>query len=764
MTKLMLRVALCATASLIATAAAAQQAETVQDARDARIEAKGEAEVAAAAARADPELTEAEKQEIVVTARFIDSGAKSATKMDLSVKDTPFSVSSYSESFLHALQVTKVDDLYKYFTGVQRSGATGTDLSIRGFRSTVIDRNAQVTDGLPGQTVRFGSTATIATDHVELVKGPASVLYGQGQPGGFINVVSKKPEGEFMAKVEAIGNVYLSSLAHDAGGLLAMDVTGPIDANDTVEYRMIAQTGRTQTFRDNSFERPLFLQPMLAWNVGPATRIVAQVEYRRVSNNNDTYLIAPNGSVDALPNFRTSYQSPQDSITERGTAVSVMVDHQFDNGIKFHVGGRSVHHRDDFAYFDPVGQVTVSGNPNRVALRARRNTNKRAYNFVDANLSVPFTVGGIANKLLIGATYGGEVADFERFQQYNIPTSGTGSFTLDLYNPVYPAGRSVYDYPDRPNTAAGLRGLNHQFSTQRSFGAYASNLFTFSEHLKAMAGVRLARETSNFVELKVAGVPNRSQAFTRVLPLGGLIYQPNRDISLYTSYSTSFVPAPPTAVDVNNDNRFVPTTANSIEAGVKADLLARRMNLTAAVFRIVKKGVISTFTIGCPQVVGTCSQQTGREQSKGAELEINYRPIDPLQIAFGYAHTIARVLESPDAVQVGKPLSNTPTDSFHAFSRLNDLAGVKGLALGAGLVYVGPRNGLVPTSAAPFVLRLPAYTTADAAVYYDVGRFEMTLKFSNLFDARYIDAASASQVSVIPGAPRSMQVSARIRL
>src|SRR3984893_6016858 len=150
-------------------------------------------------------------EELVVIGKFVGTGTKSAMKQDVRVLDTPVSVDDYSAAFMKAIETTNVANLYNYMTGVQRGGATGYDLSIRGFKTTQTDKNAILVDGLPGLAGRFGSPPTFSTDHIEVVKGPASVLYGQGQPGGFVNLVTKKPSGKAAALIDVTGSAYAGS-------------------------------------------------------------------------------------------------------------------------------------------------------------------------------------------------------------------------------------------------------------------------------------------------------------------------------------------------------------------------------------------------------------------------------------------------------------------------------------------------------------------------------------------------------------------------
>ncbi|MBU6207529.1 MAG: TonB-dependent receptor plug domain-containing protein, partial [Alphaproteobacteria bacterium] len=193
------------------------------------------------AAQAKPQTDPSEQKEIVVTGRFINTGASSATKLNVRVLDTPFSIAAYNNNFLKAIETTNVSDLYRYMNGIQRAGNTSYDITFRGFKTSANDRNAILTDGLPGLTVRFGSPPTIGVDHVELVKGPSSVLYGQAQPGGFINIISKKPLDVPQFTFGLTGMAGAGSYNRDQGELVSLDMTGPVTKDGSVTARLVAE-------------------------------------------------------------------------------------------------------------------------------------------------------------------------------------------------------------------------------------------------------------------------------------------------------------------------------------------------------------------------------------------------------------------------------------------------------------------------------------------------------------------------------------------
>src|SRR5262249_17907861 len=129
-----------------------------------------------------------------VTVSFVGAQSLTALKIGTPVRDIPLAVQSYTSSFMKAIESTNVADLYNYTTGVLRSGNTGVDFVTRGVRASNTG-NIQY-NGLPGLAARFGSPSTANVERIEVLKGPSSVLYGQAQPGGIINIITKKPQAE----------------------------------------------------------------------------------------------------------------------------------------------------------------------------------------------------------------------------------------------------------------------------------------------------------------------------------------------------------------------------------------------------------------------------------------------------------------------------------------------------------------------------------------------------------------------------------------
>jgi iron complex outermembrane receptor protein len=715
----------------------------------------------AAWAQSQPQPDAEKIESIVVQGQFLGSGAQSAMKQDIAVRDTPFTVQSYTESFMKAIETTNVADMYNYMTGVKRAGNTGYDLTIRGFKTGSEDKNAIMVDGLPGLTGRFGSPPTVGVDHIEVVKGPMSVLYGQIQPGGFVNIISKKPRSEASASVDVKGMTYAGDklkFGDRSGYDVAADATGPLDADRKFLYRIVAEYGDRDLFRDFTYEKSLYFAPSATWNISDVTWLTVQFEHRDVKNAFDNGLAAPLRDIRLVAPITTRYQEPDDFRKEKGDAFSAQFSHAFNDDVTWNTSLRSVANQSDDAAY-----ASVAVRPDNVTLqrRARQNHIERKYNYFDTSVNAQFATGILKHKLIVGANGGRDTDDENRKQFFNGGACpGPTCLDIDIYNPVYGRAPSLASLPAvNPGTPTLL---TNQFFKSDSFGIYASDLVTITEQWKFVAGLRNTHEKQTIEEHRQANVPSYTKTADKsALPMAGLLFQPDRVWTLYTSYAESYVPVPANSLDVNNVNSFKPISGKQVEAGVKFEnLFARHVNGTLAVFDIKRDNTLNTFTCA----IGTCAEQLGEERSKGVELEMDVHPVKNWQVAFGYAFVDAKITSSRDPVQVGQRLPNVAKNSANLWSRYDIDSGLlKGLGIGLGVVYTGERSGILPSTADRRDLALPAYTVVDLAFSYIWERYAFNLKIGNLFDKTYYESTGqTAQVQVAPGAPRNVTLSMRV--
>ena len=704
-------------------------------------------------------------EKIEVKGQFLTPSAESAMKLDVPIRDTPLSVTNYSTDFMKALETVEVLDLYKYMTGVHRGGQSAYDLSLRGFKTTSNDRNALMTDGLPGQVSRFASPPTIGVDHIEVVKGPASVLYGQAQPGGFVNIILKKPQEDREAVVDLRATAYRGDklgLSDAAGYAVAADLTGPVDEGRMLLYRMVAENVDRDGWRDFTWDRSRYVAPSLKLNLSPATSVTVIGEYRYRRGAQDLFLPAPNREVSLIPARTVRLQEPDDFVQEEGYAASLFATHTFARDVTWRFNARYVKNHDYTKWYDTVAMLSDLTTLQR---RARIGDNHRQSYYFDSTLSLPFRTGFVEHKALAGVTGGYDDLDANRIQFVNGATTGTlsrpgpGSLNINIYNPVYGVA------PAHGTLPAGT--FQHRITASRPIGAYLTDFFTFSEHWKGSAGIRFARERQTFEELtsSVAVLPSRSSTPRDSYPMAGLLFQPNREWTIYGSYSTSFVPIAPNMQDASGVFSFEPEKGKQFEVGTKADLLRGKLYFTLALFSIRKENTLALVTCNAG-IAGTCMQSVGAEKSRGAEVEMDVRPLPGWQVVLGYSHVDAKIDKSNAAATaplVGSQLTNAPKQKAQFWSRY-DIAAVKGLGVGVGVAHVSDQPGNLPTAASPKVLHLPSYTIADLVLYYRWLRYDFTLKIGNVFDKTYYDSVGSTlaDLSVVPGAPRNVTLSMRI--
>ena len=710
-------------------------------------------------------------QEVVVTSSYKQE-TESSMKIGIPARDTPFSIESYSHSFMKSIETQQVADLYRYMTGLQQAGITGYSLTIRGFSTQDLDRNTFLTDGLPGLAVRFGSPPTIGYEHVELVKGPASLLYGQATPGGFVNIITKKPQPVASTQLEVRGTENAGGYSRVHGGDVSFDSTGPL-GSDRIFYRVIGQISDDRYFRNFSHERGKYFFPMLTVKLGEATTATIQLEYRALSADYENVgLLAPNTPVAAtvaqLAPVQTVYTAPGTSRDERGTDTTVLLVHQLAGGGSLNLSARGVDHH-DYAYaFDITGFDDKDRAYHTLDLRARGQWNQRTYNFADANAVLPLS-SELGQRVIVGVDAGKEIDDFRRTQSCNLSSPGnpdanpecnlgTNQYTVSVFNPNFSG------IP--PPGAFGAGSVADNYIVSRTAAAYLSDLMTLSARWKMLIGVRYSQdELSAYVNRYDPTLARHQQTTSTSLPAAGIIYQPDSHWSYYASYGTSYTPVDPSTQALVNAPLFKPSLGKGEEIGAKADFLHHRVNVTGALFLINQTNALAPYAGGtdalCP--TGNCEIQLGAARSKGAELELDAKPSPALTLIAGYAYTDAFCTQSSATGPiVGHQLPNSPRNAAHLWSRYDVLDGaLRGFGVGLGLAYVGSRIANTATPVAPGEFVLPAYTVVDLALHKEFADgVDMTVKLDNLFDETYYQdgTITSGMVSVDAGAPRTAEL------
>jgi iron complex outermembrane recepter protein len=675
-------------------------------------------------------------QEITVTANFIRPGGQSALKMNVPVQDVPYSLEDYSQSFMQAVDTTRLTDLYGYMSGVQKAGPSAYDISIRGFTSSVTDPNSVLMDGLPGLPARTASPETADLARVEVVKGPASVLYGEDQPGGFINLITKKPQEQYETNVELRANTYDGAgipFGQDNGYTGIVDTTGKIDSSGILLGRVIAEYTNQQSFSAYDLDKDAMVAPSLTWNISERTKATLLLEFRHGNDSWDDGLVAPNFDSKLIAPITTRYQNPEDKIMEKGEDATLLLSHEFSHSLTWNFNFRSAYTEDYEIGFD---NDAVLKDLTQLSRFDRDQDNHYHNNYLDTSLTYLFHTGPIGHRVLAGVTYGETIEDYNRIRDFH-----SALLNIDIYDPVI----GYNDVPPPPDTEPPQE---HEWASNKAYGAYATDLLTFTEHWKGVVGARYQDIDQVQKELRLPDTPNAYRSFNSAFPMGGLIYEPTKEWSLYASYSSSFVPPPPTGKSVIPGQTLQPQTATQEEVGAKFASASGRASATLSVFNIKEVNLIEE--VGITGLY----EQIGAVRSRGAELELDFRPTGWWQLSANYALIDAHILDDVVQAEVGSMPLNSPRNSGSILSRMQLPGRLSNFGWMLGAIYRSERVGNLPTSATSGEFIMPGYYTFDTGVYYTADTYSISLKVSNLLDKEYYESAF-SAVRITPGDPRT---------
>ncbi len=633
--------------------------------------------------------------------------ASSATGTNTPIIETPFSVQAIPQELIRDRQSKDVKDAIGNVSGVTYNGdvqsRSGGTFSIRGFSGVATLRDGFRQFGIgEGQTQPVTEIANL--EQIEVLKGPASILYGAIEPGGLINLISKKPLSTPFYEVEVQGG---------SRGLISprFDASGPLTADGKVLYRLNGLYQSINSVRNlTQPDQKSFIAPTIAWKVGDKTDLSISAEYINSNRPADFGLPAVGTSVANVPRDRIIGE-PTDRVTNQSLNIGYGLDHQFSDQWKLRNAFRYASNQYDFNVIAlPLSFDETTNTVNRFF--ATQEAKTQDYTF-QTNLTGEFTTGDVKHKLLVGADY--VRREGRLFSSVGDPTD------LDLFNPVYGVVK--------PNKA-DLPGFGGTTTSGNSFGFFVQDQVDVTKNLKLLAGVRYDTLSQNIINIPgVATQPGETSLTASALtPRLGLLYQFNDRLSAYGSYSQSFAPNSGTTA---SGAALEPQRGKGYEFGVKSDLLDGKLFATLAYFDISKQNVPITDPTN-----PLFSIASGEQRSRGIEFDITGEPAPGLKLIAAYAYTDAKVAADSDPNLVGKKLFGVPEHaaSFWATYELQQ-GDLKGLGFGAGLNFKGDRQGDLENT-----FQLGSYLTADAAIFYKKDDWRFGLNFKNITDAKYVES------------------------
>jgi iron complex outermembrane receptor protein len=622
-----------------------------------------------------------------------------ATKTDTPLLETPRSVSVLDRRTLDAIQVIDIAQAHDYTVGFTPADERGPAQS-RGFRIGFYDLRR---NGL--RTYTWSVREPAALDRVQYLRGPAALLYGDGSPGGLVNLVLKQPLPlpRYAASLGAGQLGYQRATA---------DLTGPLVSSRAIRYRLVAAGEKLDNGIDNDESR-LSVLPMLAFDLGEKAQLQLDGEYydQRGRGYADVLPVTPSGDLSIFPRG-LNVASPDDSWRGWNASGGLRLDVRFSDAAELHVAGRYTRIDGDLDFHGPAGVDQSAGLLLRFAYRELSRW--------DEYQSDSFAVfklgrGRVQHRLVAGVEAG--------LSQYDSQQGAGGAQPIALRNPVYP-----------PRSAPpALRSLG---SDILRLGSYVQDQIQLGRRFTLVPGLRFS---SVGVEDRGAGAAPRSTNDVWS-PALGAVFLPRPWLSAYASWSQGF--EPPVAGELDQDGHpLQPTHTRSIEGGIKAELLERRLLLSAAGFGMRQTNVPEFDSAGF-------YRQIAEGASRGIELELDGSPARGLTLRAGYAWDRTEITRDL-AGFTGRKLPNAPENKADLWVQYQVRHGASPLSLGAGVVHVGARFGDRANT-----LTLRAYTRLDATVSWQwrQGLLGLVLAAENLTDIRYATSASSSYVWV--GAPR----------
>ena len=643
--------------------------------------------------------------------------ASTATRTDTPVLDIPASIQVIPQQVLEDQQVTRLDEALSNVSGVTFGGTfvnTSLNFNIRGFDAPTLRNGFRDFGGFTGV-----SPTITNLERVEVLKGPASILYGEVQPGGLINLVTEQPLSEPTYELAArVGNrgVFQPQV----------DLSGPITPDQRLLYRLNASYFHDDGFTD--FDQDIeqtFVAPVLAWQISERTNLTINAEYLNDQQPFETGLVAFGDGVVDVP-FDRIISEPDNFTDSELFRIGYDLKHDFNE--QWHIRNAFEYSNRDLQNVSalPLDFDETTGFVTRFPSQQELDTENFS---LQTNIVGEFATGSVGHTLLAGVdlnrTEDSEVTGFDFF---------TPSF-LDIFNPVY--GLVTIDEDNLPLFA------DNDIQTDR-LGIYLQDQIDITDNLILLAGIRYdtveQETTNNPTDLNPIGseTTQNDDAWT---PRVGIVYQPVDFLSLFASYSQSFTPNPGTTAA---GDPLEPEEGEGFEIGIKAELLEGDLLATLAYFDITRQNVAT------PDPLDPFSSvATGKQRSQGVELDIVGEIMPGWNIIASYAYTDARVTED-NVIPDGNGLFNAPEHSASLWTTYEITSGeLQGLGFGAGFNFVGERDGDLDNS---FVL--DDYFLTNAGVFYRRDNWRFALNAKNLFDVDYIAASNNSRTSGLePGAP-----------
>ena len=702
---------------------------------------------------------------------YKNTNSFSGTKVNLALKDTPQSIGYVTKELILDQNATTVNDVVKNISGVNQYSHYN-DFSIRGNR--ILGNSSigggMLLNGMKAQTSVWKPMSLANIERVEVIKGPASAMFGNASPGGVINRITKKPLATRMRSITtSIGS--FNTLKTYA------DFTGPANKSKTLLYRLNLGYETTDTFRDLQSSKNIIIAPSFSYLPTDRTRLNIDIFYRNMNGKLDrAQSVFGDGDLYSTP-ISQSLSAANDYLKENFLNLTTSLVHQFSDNLTFN----SVYlhssydedlqeHRQANAYVSKAdGKTDYSKIVMTAQIRKRNFRNNSFNNFF--NLKV--NTGEVKHNILLGYDYyltqmlpsssemqargyllkNGKATN--KFDKTKI-----GQYVLDADG--NPKTNVPYFDLTKGNTGNGLKDISKYIfeqnnmipTTQYSHGVYLQEQLEY-KFLKLLLSGRIENFNDEIVDSKTYEVKKVGQ--TAFIPRIGLVAEVNKNINLYATWVKGFEPQ---SGAIQSDPEkfggpFDPEYSRLYEVGMKSEWFQKRLSATVAIFNLKKMNALYAAPI---ENYPDRMEQIGEEVSKGIELDIAGFITPNWSIIANYSYNDAKITKTKDGKErdFGMQRPNTPRHSGNLWMKYIIGKGiVKGLGFGAGYNFVTERFGQIDRREHTVVY--PSYGIVDAALYYKVQNIQLQANLNNVFNKIHW-VGGYDKLRSFPGAPRNVSI------
>lgn len=639
---------------------------------------------------------------------------------------------------VNALDLNAALDLSASVARQNNFGGLWNSFAVRGFVGDENLPSTYLVNGFNAGRGFAGPRDLSGVEAVEILKGPRAALFGRGEPGGTINLVTKRP------RFVSAGEIRLLAGSFDT---YRADADLQTTLGGDVGVRFVGFYEDAGSFRDTVETERFGFMPSIAVEISPATRLVYELEYARQEIPFDRGVVAVNGQLGRIPQSRFLGEPGDGPLTAEVLGHQIELQHDFSDNWSALIG---LNYRDTtLSGFSTEAELT--GSRQRLLRDGRTLTRQRRFRDYDAQYLVAraelagnFTTGSITHRVLIGA-------DSDRFENDQVflrarsPSLASNPSlqqlqAIDIFAPVYG------QFP-LPNPGP----LTDRVEVQKSSGIYTQYQISFSDSFELRLGGRYDDYDQRLTNRANGSIVRTAQQ--RLSPQVGAVWKAAPELSLYATYGENFRPL--SGADFAG-NPFDSNQSKSLEGGVKYAASNGRLTATASVFSIQQSNIL----VGDPVNAGF-TLAAGEARSRGFEFDLEGEIARGLDLWVSYAYVDAEVentVRDPDfglPVEAGDRLLNIPEHTLNVQLTYSSSLGGRDVRLGGGVLHVGERLGEVGTD-----FELPAYTLARVFAEAELTQgVRLRLDIDNLFDADWF-SNSFSQLWVQPGTPRNVRVTA----